>query len=218
VGKPMKTTVSTMAVSVLASSLLAAPPVWEPPRMWPDAAAAEPTGSRDFMPKLQVGSFSVVLETTPLQAASSHFRAAIGRRGDAGSSLEWVCLQGRDRQGKVVLWLENGEVHGSAIGGVLLQRLAAGESVDARCGRLAATPISMPLAVSLGMTRAQVVRALGRPTSDLGEVLLYSSCHGIKLSTERTREPQPFDLCSSLCISFKAGLVHAFEVWRTTTS
>jgi hypothetical protein len=213
----MRITISTLVAVALALGLIAASPVWEPPRMWLDDTVPEPSGTHDFMPNLNIGSFSVVLEQTPLQNASTRFHAVIGRRGDAGESLEWVCLEGTDAQGKLMLWLESGEIHGPAIGGVLVQRLSSDQAVDERCGRLAA-PITMPLTVRLGMTKRAVLGSLGRPTSERDEAVNYSSCHTVKLKVGRTAEPQTFDQCSSLSVRFEKGVVCAFEVWRTTTS
>jgi hypothetical protein len=216
--RAMKAAVLMVALPVLPATLLVGPPVWEPPNLWPEAAVSEPTGSRDFMRKLRIGSYTVVLEDTPLRDVSSRFGAAIGRRGDAGEGLEWVCLQGHDPQGRWVLWLESGEVHGPTVGGVLLERLATDVHVDDRCTRLQGIPLSLPVPVSLGMSKPAVLHSLGQPTADADETLVYSSCHAINLSTEGRREPQPFDLCSSLLVAFKGGVVHAFQVWRTTTS
>ena len=49
--------------------------------------------------------------------------------------------------------------------------------------------------------------------------------HGKNSMAEKTatrptgaHETRDFDLCSSLFVRFKAELVEAFEVWRTTTS
>jgi len=217
-GRTMKIPIGTLLAAALASGSIAAPTVWEPPRMWWDDAAPQTMDTRDFMANLNIGSFSVVLEQTLLENASNRFHAAVGSRGDAGEALNWVCLGGNDEQGKLVLWLESGEIHGSTIGGVLLQRLSPDQALDKRCGRLAATPITMPLTVRLGMTKQALLGSLGRPTSERHQAVNYSSCHTVKLKVGRTAEPQTFDQCSSLSVRFEKGVVCAFEVWRTTTS
>jgi hypothetical protein len=214
----MRAAIGIAAATALAATTAVTPPLWEPPAMWANYAASAPTGTRDFVPRLKIGSLTVVLEETPLLDVGTRFGASVGQRGDAGDSLEWVCFQGQDERGPWVLWLESGEIHGPTVGGVLLKRRAASEQVDARCVRLAATPISMPLPVHLGMPRSELLHLLGRPTSESGQSVVYSNCHSIKLSTKKGREPEPFDLCSSLRVRFRAGTLDALEVWRTTTS
>ena len=109
------------------------------------------------------------------------------------------------------------EIHGGAIGAFLLKRRAPEERFDSRCVELAAS-VAIPLPIRLGMSRTEVVRLLGQPLAKSGRTEAYSGCQRVKLRPTGAHEARDFDLCSSLFVRFKAELVEAFEVWRTTTS
>jgi len=196
-------------------------PLWEPPRIGVPSIAetAQPNHVQDLVSKITIGSFNVLLEDTPLEQVGTHFSATIGRSGDAGESLAWVCLHGQDRIGQWVLWIESGEIHGPMTGGFLLMRRTANNRLDSRCKPAGNGRISLPIPLSLGMSRAQVVAALGPPISPSGSHLFYYHHHVVRLSPKAGSAAEPFDLSNSLYIRLNSSnKVDAFQVWRTTTS
>jgi hypothetical protein len=213
----MRTTIGILTTAVFVLVGAADVPSWEPPVMWTESSLPEPSVGRDFVSKLKVGSLQVVLEQTMLADVSRQFGAPVGHRGDAGEAVSWVCLLGQDQGGPWAVWLESGEIHGGAIGAFLLKRRAPAERFDSRCVALAA-PVAIPLPIRLDMSRTEVVGLLGQPAAKSGRTELYSGCQRVKLQPTGAHEAQDFDLCSSLYVRFKAELLEAFEVWRTTTS
>jgi hypothetical protein len=213
----MGTTIGFLTIAVLGLVAAGDVPSWEPPVMWTESSLPEPSGERDFVSRLNLGSLQVVLEQTMLADVSRRFGAPVGHRGDAGESVSWVCLLGQDEEGPWAVWLESGEIHGGAIGAFLLKRRAPAERFDSRCVELAA-PVAIPLPIRLDMSRTEVVRLLGQPLAKSGRTEVYSGCQRVKLQPTGAHEAQDFDLCSSLYVRFKGELVEAFAVWRTTTS
>lgn len=207
----------TLFVTAIANGQ--ANPLWEPPRIGVQSIVEQPTGALDLVSKITIGPFQVALEDTPLEEVGTHFSASIGHVGDAGESLAWVCLHGQDRIGQWVLWIESGEIHGPMCGGFLLMRRTANSQLDSRCKPVADGRISMPILVRLGMSRAQVVAALGPPTSQSGSHLFYYHHRIVTLSPKAGVAPEPFDMNNTLYIRLNSGnKVDAFQVWRTTSS
>ncbi len=213
----MVTIAGLVSVAVLPLLAAAEVPLWEPPIIWAESSLPEPTGKRDFVQRLRIGALDVVLEETPLADVSRRLKAPVGHRGDAGDSVSWVCLLGEDQDGPWALWLESGEIHGRTVGAFLLKRRSSGERFDSRCVRLAAAVV-ISLPIRLGMSRAELVRTLGKPAARSGETVVYFGCQMVKVKPQGAQEAEDFDLCSSLYVRLRAGLVDAVEVWRTTTS
>jgi hypothetical protein len=195
--------------------------IWEPPNLGVQSMAEteHPSGVQDLVSKIAIGSFNVVLEKTSLEHVGTHFSASIGHSGDAGESLEWVCLHGQDRLGQWILWIESGEIDGPAVGGFLLMRRSANNRLDNRCKPVDDGSISLPISLSLGMSRAQVVAALGPPTSQSGSHLFYYHHRVVKENPKAGGAAEPSDLSNTLFIRLNSkNEVDAFQVWRTTTS
>jgi hypothetical protein len=104
-------------------------------------------------------------------------------------------------------------------GGFLLMRRTANDQLDSRCRPVGDGRISLPIPLRLGMSRAQVVAALGPPTSQSGRHVFYYHHRVVMRSPTAGTAPEPFDLTNTLYIRINSsGIVDAFQVWRTTSS
>jgi hypothetical protein len=193
-----------------------ATPIWEPPSIGvPFIPETEhPSGAQELVSEIAIGSFNVVLEKTLLEQVGTHFRAFTGHSGDAGESLDWVCLHGQNRIGQWILWIESGEIHGQTVGGFLLLQRTANDKLDSHCKSVENARISLPIPLSLGMSRAQVVAALGPPTSQSGSHLFY-----YHLNPEAGDAAETLTRVSTLYIRLNGrNEIDALQVWRTTSS
>ncbi len=217
--------ISQLSACLLTALLLAVPASskqarrqWAPPTIWTGTDIPEATGAQDLVPYIGIGSFRVKLGTTLLADAASHFNAKIGYQGDASEALSWVCLQGGTRAGPWALWLESGEIDGPTIGGFLLLPRPGSGWLDHRCIPLRDAAISLPIPLQIGMSGAQVVAALGPPTSQSENHILYSHHLVVTLNPKGDTPGEPLDLDTDLYIRLDGGVVAGFQVWRTTSS
>ena len=88
---------------------------------------------------LRISDLNVELEETNMNQVQERFGGTFGTQGDAGDHLEWLCLSGRDVDGRWVLWLESGEMDAGTVGSFQWRRVPEGERFDARCGTLSDT-------------------------------------------------------------------------------
>jgi hypothetical protein len=193
-------------------------PLWEPPAIPVGSVASEPSVARDLVPAFGIGRFKVVLEETPLADVGAHFQAAVGHAGDASESVSWVCLHGRDSGGRWALWVESGEIHGGLSGGFLWLRLSSADRLDARCVRVEAASLSLPVPLELGMSVTQVVRQIGPATSQSPKQLLYIHRQALTLVPKSGGLPQPYELWSTMCIRLQSGSIDAVQGWHVTSS
>ena len=153
-------------------------PRWEPPGFLGRTVSAGFTVAKDMVPSITIGSFHVILERTHLDEASNRLNAIIGHAGEMGEEESWVCVQGQDQNAPWALWLRSGDIDndidGKVIGGFLLLRRSANDSLDSRCGRAKDSRIAFPIPLRLGMSRTQVLAILGSPTSQSEKHMFYS--------------------------------------------
>jgi len=161
---------------------------------------------------VRVSDATVVLEKTKLIDMGAHFKAAIGRRGDAGDYLEWLCLSGADNKRGWVLWLTSGEIDAGAVGGFQWQRIPSGAQVDKRCRKLPDSVVELPHALRLGMSHGDLLRILGQPTRRQGERLLYVH------EEEQVIRNEPYSETNTLVVRFRKGVVWAIGVSKSTVS
>jgi hypothetical protein len=125
----MKRIVCTALLGLLASILpaqtssnLQNSAVWKPPRILKSDALPKGTVSRLMVRALRISDLNVKLEETNMNQVQQRFGGTFGVQGDAGDSLEWLCLSGRDAGGRFVLWLKSGEMDAGTVG--LVNRLS----------------------------------------------------------------------------------------------
>lgn len=185
--------------------------IWKPPAsdFWHSIPNA--TVPKAMVSNLTVAGASVVLETTPLRTIATRFSATIGRRGDAGDSVRWLCFHGSDSGGQWALWLESYEIDGGTVGGFEWQQIGNGAVFDRRCRTLSAGSVELPRGLRLGLTSEEVKTVLGRPTAARGEVAIYVHSHKLSL------RGKPFTSENVVQVVFRQGKVQSIDVSKTTT-
>lgn len=186
--------------------------IWEPPawNFLPDLLKA--TVPHEMLSKIILPGFSINLENTSIRDVASHFNDVIGKRGDAGEFVQWVCLNGGDGAGTWVLWLESGEIEGGMVGSFRWQRLDTGAVLDRRCRKLQEGGVALPNHLRLGLTDSEVLKILGPPTVRRSNRFIYvhehmESIHG-----------QPYTSLNVVAILFRDRLVQTLDVSKLTSS
>ncbi|ESQ81044.1 hypothetical protein [Asticcacaulis sp. YBE204] len=121
----------------------------------------------------RLGALTYRFEQTPLidlAKATGHKR--IGHKGDASEALDWLCFTIKAPQ-PYRLWLSSSEMGGGTVDGVDMRAEAATATED--CPILAArlTPVSVD-GVRIGMTQAEVRKALGAPSDQRDGWWIYT--------------------------------------------
>ena len=202
-----RTSVVALVLMIACVRGASAQALWEPPgigdgRQFPVIAVPS-----DLIPALGIDTHEIVLDRTPLAEAAQWFTARVGRRGTGSESLGWVCIAGRDAEGRWMLWLQSGEIHGNAVGAFQLRRIGTGDRIDSRCVSSRAS-IRNAAGLRLGMSRADVRRILG-DSSGTPAMIAYLYEHP---------GAGGFTVESMISVVFVEDAVTAFEVWRTETN
>ena len=162
---------------------------------------------------LRISDLNVELEETKMDQAQERFGGAFGNQGDAGDSLEWLCLSGRDVAGRFVLWLKSGEMDDGTVGSFQWRRVPDSARFDPRCGTMSeADKIKLPIPLHLGMSEPQILEALGRPTIRNGNTLLFVHEH------DEGSKNGPLTVLNTVSIVLKDGAVWAIEVLKVSMS
>ena len=186
--------------------------VWEPPA-WNFPQNAKASVPKEMLAKLRVSTYDITLEETSMEDAAKRFGGTIGSKGDAGDFLEWLCLHGTDAADDWVLWLESGEIDGGYVGSFQWQRIQSGAAFDARCAALpSAGHVRLPVAVHLGSTEADVLKALGQPTLRSSERLIYLH------EQDESIRGEPYNSSNIVIVRVRNGRVWAIAVSKTTSS
>jgi hypothetical protein len=184
--------------------------VWEPPSWGFLDPLPTPTVPKEMVSEIRVSGLRVALEETELDTVKMRLGGTIGQSGDAGDADAWLCYYGTDRRGRWALWLESGEVEGGRVGVFQLQRIDKPAELDHRCRPV--REVMLPIAVRLGSAEADVRKALGVPTIQRGERIIYVHEHHEIIRGE------PFTSFNVVAILFRGGVVWGILVSRTTTS
>jgi len=189
--------------------------VWKPLRII-DSRSHLPNATvpKEMVGRLQISNLDIVLEDTDMKDAQARFGGTLGDEGDAGDSLEWLCLSGVDSAGQWVLWLESGEIDADSISSFQWRRVPSGTAFDKRCAALsrADSRVTLPVALTLGIPETEVLRVLGKPTARQGETLLYVHEH------EEVVKGESFTALNTTTVLIRDGKVWAIEVGKSTTS
>jgi hypothetical protein len=163
--------------------------------------------------RFRVSGLRIVLENTELTAVQKRFGGTIGHRGDADTSLSWLCLHGTGPQGGWILWLMSGEMDAGSVGGFRWQRVGRAAEVDTKCQTLPeGSSVELPVTLRLGSEEAGVLHIFGQPTKRFGNALFYLHEH------EATIRNEPYTAMNTLVVLLRGGVVWAIEVWKSTTS
>ena len=207
--------VALSAALALGASPSQVPVTWVPPNLLGDSVPSRQATRLPVM-SVRVGALGIVLENTSLAGVQQRLGGAVGHQGDAGESLSWLCLKGRDAAGAWVLWLEASEISGDYIAGFQLRRVATQARVDARCADLGATSVRITPDLRLGSRRDDVVALLGPVSGVRADTLVWGrlvSRHAPPPASATT-----LSTLSSVAVVLKNGRVDAVEAWRVTTN
>jgi hypothetical protein len=186
--------------------------VWEPPD-WNFPQEAKATVPKEMFKSLRVSTVGITLEETRLDKVEQLIGGEIGAKGDAGDAVQWLCLRGADRGSDWVLWLESGEIDGGFVGSFQWQTISSVAKSDRRCHVLRGTAtIKLGLPLKLGMTEAELLRILGKPSLRQGERLIYLH------QQEGSSNGVPFDLSNIVMVRIRGGEVVSIAVSNTTSS
>jgi len=166
-----------------------------------------------MLKELRVSDLNVELEETNMKQVQERFGGTFGTQGDAGDSLEWLCLSGHDADGPFVLWLKSGEMDAGTVGSFQWRRVRNEAKFDARCGTLSeADKVNLALPLHPGMSRSELFEALGQPTVQNGNTLLYVHEH------DEVSKNGPFTVLNTVSIVFRDDAVWAIEVLKVSIS
>lgn len=166
---------------VCTAPAMAGAPLLEVPPQVPEALGEgeKYTVEKRIAVQFALGTFTGNFEETTLDAV----RKAVGvgemqHQGDAGDSMYWLCYTAADAQVPQRLWvMSHGEMGGSDHGvtELIAALVPADTAPTLTCPALPAAlrPLSVDQRLRLGMTRAELLQALGEPTKTEDEWLAY---------------------------------------------
>lgn len=187
--------------------------VWQPPSLQLPAARPSATVPKEMITTLRVAKARVFLEESYLREMQKLLGGAIGRRGDAGESLAWLCFAGGDASGRWALWLESSELGGDTGDGFAYARLDGNLRVDHRCGKLPGTNggIVLPDGLGLDQSEAQVCKILGNPTIKYRDTVAFDH------EREGTLNGQAFTADNDVDVVLRGGRVRIIQIWKQTS-
>ncbi len=188
--------------------------IWGPPNLKLPSTFPKPSIKSEMIKGLKIGGWPVTLEKTELAEAHKHFGAVIGGRGDASEALAWICLRGNDDQGAWAMWLYSGEIDGPAVGGFQWQKVSPDMQFDRKCKLLDGQKgnVELPNHLTLGMSEADVLARLGRPSGMSHNLAISSHEHNVTIHNE------PYTVDNDVLIEYSEGKVSTIEVNHTTAN
>jgi hypothetical protein len=205
---------SAFTQTVSQPSSHAASTIWEPPE-WNFPQNVKATVPKEMVSTFRVSGYDITLEETSMKDVEQRLGGVIGRKGDAGDALEWLCFHGADALGGWVLWLESGEINGGSVGSFQWQRLSNRDVLDTRCRTLrkASSVIQLPLPLQLGAKSSEVLKSLGPPTLKSDKRLIYLHEHEVGGTSADDRS-----LSSNIVVVYlRNGIVRAIQISETTS-
>jgi hypothetical protein len=190
--------------------------VWQPPAYSPAFVkrleTLRPSIPKEMISTLLLSGFRVILERTEMEDVRASLGGVIGRRGDGGESVQWLCYYVTGPNGRWGLWLDSGEIDGGRVGGFWWQQLTNNVAFDERCRMLGQAKVELPIGLQLRTAESDVLKTLGRPTARFGDALIYQHEHRLTIRNE------PFTSENSIVVVLRAGRVWTVQVSKTTAS
>jgi len=170
-----------------------------------------PTFVKRLATRFSLGAFAGRFEETRLGAVRDAVgEGTIQHQGDAGDSIYWLCY----RRAQHRLWVvSNGEMGGpDHLVTEIIEELTekdAGASADCAIIPDKFAPVVFDGKLHLGMSRREVIRALGPPSKSEAARMVYS--HAGKLA-------DGFDETAWLILRFREGKLASMRGSKTTTN
>jgi hypothetical protein len=130
-------------------------------------------------------------------------------RGDASTSLHWLCYRAVAGRDTAVLAIESSEMGGGIYATSFeVFRADLARDLQRKCVTIAVSPhdIVTDRGIRLGMTRAEVERVLGRATRDSANQFTYDWVKD-RRGKVGSQENAPYSECSELDIWYRDGIV-----------
>jgi len=169
-----------------------------------------PTVKTRLATRFSLGAFAGRFEETPLDAVRKAVGAGtIQHRGDAAGSLHWLCYERARRR----LWITSGEMSGAdhRVTEIVEELTANDTEASADCAVLPEqfAPLVFDGRLRLGMSRSEVVTALGPPSKSDAARMVYS--HAGKVA-------DGFDETAWLILRFRDRKLVFLRGGKTTTN
>ncbi|MDF2120110.1 hypothetical protein PY365_31570 [Roseiarcaceae bacterium H3SJ34-1] len=136
---------------------------------------APPTVAKRLATRFSLGAFAGRFEETPLGAVRKAVGAgSVQHQGDAAGSLHWLCY----RRGQNRLWVTSGEMGGAdhRVTEIVAELTDKDTGTSADCAVLPKkfAPLVFDGKLHLGLSRSEVVKALGPPSKSDAARTVYS--------------------------------------------
>ncbi|RXH09497.1 hypothetical protein EAS54_33410 [Bradyrhizobium guangzhouense] len=169
-----------------------------------------PTVVKRLARRFSLGTFAGRFEETRLGAVSEAVgEGTIQHQGDAGGSIHWLCY----RRGQLRLWVVSSEMGGAdhRVTEIVeeLSETDAGASADCAVIPEKFSPVVFDGKLHLGMSRQEVVTALGPPSASDAAQMVYS--HAGKLA-------HGFDETAWLILRFREDKLVSMRGGKATTN
>ncbi|KRQ03068.1 hypothetical protein AOQ71_30335 [Bradyrhizobium manausense] len=170
-----------------------------------------PTVAKRLATRFSLGGFAGRFEETPLGAISEAVgEGTMQQQGDAAASIYWLCY----RQPQHLIWVVSSGEMGGADHRVteIVEELAekdAGASTDCAIIPDKFSPVVFDGKLHLGMSRQQVITALGPPSKSEAAQMVYSHAG---------KRPHGFDETAWLILGFREDKLVSMRGGKTTTN
>ena len=176
-------------------------------------AASHSAIAQERMPltSLKVGPRELTFNVTMTLAKVAGLlgRASVNERGDASTSLHWLCYRATTKADTTVVIIESSEMGGGTLlTSFSLFRPGGDASLEQRCAPLDVPPASIVTdrGVRLGLPRAEVEQLLGPATKDSAGITIYDWFRQ-RRGRFGNQENVTYSEGSSLWIWYRAGVV-----------
>jgi hypothetical protein len=217
---PIRLSAILLAACVLGGDAAQAGDALPPPAIPADNAAAA-TLARMPSSRLRLGPLDIVLEETPLPVVRELLSmGAIAERGSTAQRMSWLCYTYESDGMRQRVWIISSSEFGDAdhvVDGVAAEIVAANDATPASCPALPPGQSAwLDRKVWLGLSREELVRRLGKPSQERGDILHFVYDSGVKLVSGHRRPAEEYLVTSHLMVQLRQG--HIVRLWASKTT
>jgi hypothetical protein len=192
-----------------------------PPPAVPSDNAAAATLARMPSSRLRLGPLDIVLEETPLPVVRELLSTgAIAERGSTAQRMSWLCYTYDSDGARQRVWIISSSDFGEAdhvADGVAAEIVDANEAAPASCPALpAGLPVWLDRKIWLGLSRDELVRRLGKPSQERGDILHFVYDSDVKLVAARHGPAEEYLVTSHLMVQLRQGRI--IRLWASKTT
>ena len=185
------------------------------PPIFPLTVAPTATLKKPPVKSLSLGSLTIELETTELQAVLTKIGIGeIQHRGDASESTYWLCYFIPNSTHQARIWLMSGEINGGTVGSVALKLTKQDETETPSCPALPTNyrPLQLERNIGLENKESDLRKILGKPSLVANNWIHFDSEQKIML------HGQEFTESGILSARFVKGRIEELWVSKTTSN